>query len=106
MYDPAGGMVVTRHVDIVGITDLCAEDTFTALKTALKARQLPFSNLMSFMLNTCIVMKGKKWCISKLGTLQPRIIDIDCVWHLVSLCVKTAIKQLPLRVDELLVDMY
>ena len=37
VYDPAGGMVVTRHVDIVGITDLRAEDTFTVLKTALKA---------------------------------------------------------------------
>ena len=38
--------------------------------------------------------------------LQPRIIDIDCVCHLVSLCVKTATKQLPLKVDELLVDIY
>ena len=107
LYDPAGGMVVTRHIDTVGITDLSAEGIFTALKTALEARQLPFSNLMSFTSDTCNVMKGKKnGVIAKLRTLQPRIIDIDCVCHLVSLCVKTATKQLPLKVDELLVDIY
>ena len=100
LYDPAGGMVVTRHVDTVGITDLSAEGIFTALKTALEARQLPFSNLMSFTSDTCNVMKGKKnGVIAKLRLLQPRIIDIDyvCHSHLVSLCVKTATKQLPLR---------
>ena len=107
LYDPAGGMVVTRHVDTVGITDLSAEGIFTALKTALEVRQIPFSNLMSFTSDTCNVMKGKKnGVIAKLRTLQPRIIDIDCVCHLVSLCVKTATKQLPLKVDELLVDIY
>ena len=107
LYDPASGMVVTRHVDTVGITDLSAESIFTALKTALEAHQLPFSNLMSFTSDTCNVMKGKKnGVIAKLRTLQPRIIDIDCVCHLVSLCVKTATKQLPLKVDELLVDIY
>ena len=107
LYDPAGGMVVTRHVDTVEITDLSAEGIFTALKTALEVRQIPFSNLMSFTSDTCNVMKGKKnGVIAKLRTLQPRIIDIDCVCHLVSLCVKTATKQLPLKVDELLVDIY
>ena len=60
LYDPAGGMVVTRHVDTVGITDLSAEGIFTALKTALEVRQIPFSNLMSFTSDTCNVMKGKK----------------------------------------------
>ena len=48
----------------------------------------------------------KNGVIAKLRTLQPWIIDIDCVCHLVSLCVKTATKQLPLKVDELLVDIY
>ena len=33
LYDPAGGMVVTRHVDTVGITDLTAGGIFTALKS-------------------------------------------------------------------------
>lgn len=60
LYDPVGGMVVTRHVDTVGITDLTAESIFTALKTALEAHQIPFSNLMSFTSDTCNVMKGKK----------------------------------------------
>lgn len=107
LYDPISGVVVTRHVDTVGITDLSAEGILTALKTALEVRQLPFSNLVSFTSDTCNVMKGKKnGVIAKLRMLQPWIIDIDCVCHLVSLCVKTATKQLPLKVDELLVDIY
>lgn len=74
LYDPVGGMVVTRHFDTVRITDLSAEGIFTALKTALEARQLPFSNLMSFTSDTCNVMKGQKnGVIAKLRTLQPRI---------------------------------
>ena len=107
LYDPADGVVVTRHVDTVRIVDLTAEGIFTALKTTLEVCELPLSNLMSFTSDTCNVMKGKKnGVIAKLRTLQPRIIDIDCICHLVSLCVKTATKQLPLKVDELLVDIY
>ena len=41
--------------------------------------------------------------IAKLRTLQPKIIGI---YHLVNLCVRTATTQLPLKVDELLVDIY
>ena len=107
LYDPAGGMVVTRHVDTVGITDLTAGGIFIALITVLEARQLPFSNLMNFTSDTCNVMKGQKnGVIAKLRTLQPKIIDIYCICHLINLCVRTATKQLPLKVDELLVDIY
>ena len=52
-------------------------------------------------------MKGQKnGVIAILRTLQPKIIDIYCICHLVNLCVKTATKQLPLKVDEVLVDIY
>ena len=98
-------LVVTRHVDTVGITDLSAEGIFTALKTALEVRPLLKSDELHIRHMQCD--EGQKnGVIAKLRTLQPRIIDIDCVCHLVSLCVKTATKQLPLKVDELLVDIY
>ena len=62
---PAGGMVVTRRVDTVEITDLTTNGIFTALQTVLEARQLPFSNLMSFTSDTYNVMqRQKKWCDS------------------------------------------
>ena len=50
--------------------------------------------------------RPKNGVIAKLPTLQPKIIDIYCVCELVSFCVRTATKQLPLKVDELLVDIY
>ena len=107
LYDPTGGRVVTRHLDTVEIVDLSVEGNFTALKSALEVHQLPYLNLMRFTSDTCNVMKGKKnSVITKLRELQPRIMDIDCVRHLVSLCVKTVTKQLPLKVNELLVDIY
>ena len=34
------------------------------------------------------------------------IIDVHCICHLVSLCVKSAVKVPPLKVDDLLVDIY
>ena len=73
-------MVVTRHIDTVGITDLTAKGIFTALKKILEARQLPFSDLMSFTSDTCNVMKGQKnGVIAILRTLQPKIIDINFI---------------------------
>ena len=62
---------------------------------------------MSFTSDTCNVMKGfRKGVIAKLRALQPKVIDIHCICHLVNLCVKAAIKALPIKVDDLLVDIY
>ena len=49
-------------------------------------------------------MKGG--VIAKLRSVQPMIIDVHCICHLVSLCVKSAVKALPLKGDDLLVDIY
>ena len=35
-----------------------------------------------------------------------KIVDIHCICHLMSLCVKTAVKAIPLKVDVLLVDIF
>lgn len=52
-------------------------------------------------------MKGT-WggVIAKLRTVQPKIIDVNCICHLVNLCVKSAVKSLPFKVDDLLIDIY
>lgn len=44
--------------------------------------------------------------IAKIRELQPNVIDIHCICHLVDLCVKAAVKTLPLKVDDLIVDVY
>ena len=52
-------------------------------------------------------MKGAhNGVIAKLRELQPTIVDISCICHSLNLCVKSAVKTLPLKVDELLVDIF
>ena len=107
MYDPERSIIATRHLDTVGITDLLAEGIFTALKETLERYNIPFSNLLSFTSDTCSVMKGtRRSVIAKLRTLQTKVIDINCICHLISLCVKAAVKALPLKVDEALVHIF
>ena len=107
IYEPRDAIIVTRHLDTVGIQDFTADGIFVAIEETLKKYSIPFCNLMSFTSDTCNVMKGfRKGVIAKLRALQPKVIDIHCICHLVNLCVKTAIKALPIKVDDLLVDIY
>ena len=101
-------MVVTCHLYTVGIADLTAEGYLCCLASSPRSTSTPLliSNQMSFTSDTCNVMKGNKnGVIAKLSVLKPRIIDIDCVCHLVNLCVKTATKELALKIYEPLVDI-
>lgn len=86
-------MIVTRHLDTIGITDFTADGIFVALKETLEKYCLSFSNLVSFTSDTCNVMKGARGgVIAKLREEQGNIIDVHCVCHVVSLCVKAATK--------------
>ncbi len=52
-------------------------------------------------------MKGiRNGVIAKIRNEQPKIIDVHCICHLVNLCVNSAVKVLPFKVDEVLVDIY
>ena len=96
--------MATRHLDTVGIQDFTADGLFVAIEYTLKKYSIPFCNLMSFTSDMCNVFR--KGGIAKLRALQPKVIDIHCMCHLVNLCVKTAIKALRIKVDDLLVDIY
>ena len=62
---------------------------------------------MAFASDTCNVMKGvRNGVIAKIHQKQPKVIDIHCICHLITLCVKAAIKSLPIKIDEILVDIY
>ena len=96
--------IVTRHLETVGITDFTAEGIFSALKDTLE-KYITLSNLITFTSDTCNVVKGGGGVIAKLHSVQPTIIDVHCICHLVSLCVKSAVKGLPIQVSDLLVDV-
>jgi hypothetical protein len=86
---------------------MTAQDIFEAIKDVLVKYGLKFSNLVAFASDTCNVMKGvRNGVIAKNKQEQPKVLDIHCICHVVSLCVKSAVKVLPIKVDEILVDIY
>ena len=107
VFEPESGKIVTRHLDTIGITDLTANGIFTGPDETLSKYQLSFNKLLSFTLDTCNIMKGaKNGVIAKLRAKQPKVIDVHCICHVVDLCVISAVKALPLKVDDLLIDLY
>ena len=71
------------------------------------AREIPWSNLIAFSSDNCSVMKGKhNSVLSRIRNIQPDVLDIGCISHLANLCCVAAVKQLPLPVEELLIDVY
>jgi len=106
-YECDRGSVVSRHLETVGITAMGANDIFEAIKEVLDKYGLKFDHLIAFASDTCNVMKGiRNGVIAKIRNEQPKIIDVHCICHLVNLCVNSAVKVLPFKVDEVLVDIY
>lgn len=107
IFDSVNGVLATRHLDTVAIVDLTANGIFAGLESTLKKYGIPFSNMLSFTSDTCNVMKGaRKGVIALLRKEQPKVLDVHCTCHVVSLSVKAATKTLPIKLDELLVDVY
>ena len=53
------------------------------------------------------VMKGRhNSVLSRIKNVQPEVLDIGCICHLANLCCVYAVKQLPMPVEELLIDVY
>lgn len=62
---------------------------------------------MGFESDNCSVMKGKhKGVVKLLKDENTKIVDLGCICHLCNLCVKKASKELPVSIDDLLVDIY
>ena len=93
-FDPKRETVATRHLQTNGITDFTADGIFSALHETLDIN-LCLTNVLSFSSDTCNVMKGAcGGVIAKLRSVQRMIIDVHCICHLVSLCVKSSVKAL------------
>ena len=57
-YKCENSSVVTRHLDIVGITCVTAADIFQSIEDVVLKYGLDFSNVISFVSDTCNVMRG------------------------------------------------
>ena len=50
--------------------------------------------------------KGTNLLLLKIQRLQPTVFDIGCICHLANLCVHHAVKPQPIKIDDMLVDIY
>ena len=65
----------------------------------------------SFIIWSLHLIPVVSWKVQEMGSLynackQPKIINVHCICYVVDLCVKAAVKALPLKVDDLLVETY
>ena len=75
--------------------------------TCFSAREIPWENVIAFSSDNCSVMKGRhNSVLTRIKNVQPHVLDIGCICHLANLCCQQGVKQLPLPVDELLIDVY
>ena len=102
-----GVLLLGIWILLVSLTDLTATGIFTAIQNVIKKYSLEISNHLAFVSDTCNVMKGvRNGVIAKFREVQPKIIDIHCICHLANLCVMSAVKVIPVKVDEFLVDIF
>ena len=77
------------------------------MTTCFSDREIPWTNLVAFASDNCSVMKGRNNSVlTRIKAVQPNVLDIGCICHLANLCAAQGVKQLPLPVDELLVDVH
>lgn len=80
-----------------------------SIKYTLHCRKFDISwtNVVAFTSDNCNVMKGTNNSVfSRIKAVQPDVFDVGCICHLPNLCCGSAVKQLPISVDDLLIGIY
>lgn len=80
-----------------------------SMKYTLHCRKFDISwtNVVAFTSDNCNVMKGtNNSVLSRIKAVQPDVLDVGCICHLLNLCCGSAVKQLPISVDDLLISIY
>lgn len=73
----------------------------------LSENKIPLQNCIAFMSDNASVMVGKKGGVSTLlKKEQPNMLSLGCGCHLINLAVKKAVSELPLKIEEFLMDLF
>ena len=97
----------TRILDLPELTSGKASAIFEAVDMFFGANNIPWANVIGFASDNCNTMVGSKDSVlTRLRAENPRIFSIGCICHLANLCIKDGVKELPINVDDLLVDIF
>ncbi len=84
-----------------------ADVLFQAINTALREKNIPWSNIVGFESDTTNVMIGKHNSIlSRVKLEQPGVFSQGCVCHLSNLRLLAGVKALPVDVDDFFIDLF
>lgn len=98
---------ITRFLDMPVCNVGTGEAIFEVLDGTFRKFDIPWTNVVAFTSDNCNVMKGtNNSVLSRIKAVQPDVFDVGCICHLANLCCGSAVKQLPIAVDDLLIDIY
>ena len=86
-----------------------AQDLRFFFNIGIVARSLhiPYTKMLVYNSDNCNTMKGKNnSLLTRLQSVQPALVDMGCICHLVNLATGSGVKQLPVSPDDLLVDIF
>lgn len=106
--DEACGEIRTELLSIPELTESSPAVNITKLLvTELEKFNVPLKNCVAFMSDNASVMVGVKGGVSTLlKKEQPNMMSLGCACHLINLAVKKSVSCLPIKIDEVLTDVY
>lgn len=102
------GKVVVRHLESVSVVRVTAEELFKVIERIFEENQLPWANLISVLLDSCNVMRGKKSGLeTRLREKAPHLVNCDGdTCHHVHNAAKKFSKPFKNTVESLFSDLY
>ena len=99
--------VATRFLDAPVCNIATGEMLFNVSAGVLGTLNIPWNNGIGFASDIASVMVGKRNSVlSRAIMQQPDVFSMGCVCHLAALCAAAGLKQLPVSIDNLLIDIY
>ena len=106
-WDDSIHQTVTRFLAMPVCNVSTAQALFDALSGVLESHNIPWCNVIGYASDTANVMVGaRNSVLSRIRQKQPNVFSLGCLCHLAALCAASGLKNLPVSVDDLLIDIY
>ncbi|XP_061838153.1 zinc finger protein 862-like isoform X1 [Nerophis lumbriciformis] len=105
--DPKTQEVVTKFLHMPGCNIGTAQNLFESLNTVLSDRKIDWGNVVAFNSDNASGMNGEHdSVVSRIKDMQPSLIDMECICHLVQLATECGIKALRQPIEDILSSIY
>lgn len=107
-FDPKSQLIESSLLSIPALQgDSTGKNIGELLLTELKCLEVPYEHCVAFCSDNASVMVGaKNGVVALLKQKQPNLISIGCLCHLVNLAAEKASAIMPVKLDEIVVDIY